>query len=90
MSKEVTKKIVHINVSRNVHFHIDINNFLIKDFMKAHGGFTREEIQDWMNLAWFLLSKPENRYEKVDKFMNMAAKCSQNVKYRQVFKRKLK
>jgi len=65
-------------------------HFLIKDFMKTHGGFTREEIQDWMNLAWFLLSKPENRYEKVDKFMNMAAKCSQNVKYRQVFKRKLK
>ena len=26
MSKEVTSKIVHIDVSRNVHFHIDINN----------------------------------------------------------------
>jgi hypothetical protein len=25
MSKEVTSKIVHIDVSRNVHFHIDIN-----------------------------------------------------------------
>ena len=30
--QEVTSKIVHINVSRNIHFHIDINKFVCKRF----------------------------------------------------------
>ena len=32
MSKEVASKIIHIDVSRNVHFHIDINKFVCKRF----------------------------------------------------------
>ena len=31
MSKEVTSKIVHIDVSRNVHFHIDINTLKVDE-----------------------------------------------------------
>lgn len=47
-----------------------INNIhaLTKRFMKAHGGYNRDDLQDWMNLIWFILSKPDDRYEKIDKF----------------------
>lgn len=43
---------------------------LSKRFMKAHGGYDRDNLQDWMNLIWFIISKPNNRYEKIDKFIN--------------------
>ena len=55
---------------------------LSKRFMKAHGGYNRDNLQDWMNLIWFILSKPENRYEKIDKFIKLAINSPARVKYR--------
>ena len=57
---------------------------LAKRFMKAHGRYNRDDLQDWMNLIWFTLSKPDNRYEKIDKFINLALYASKKVKYRDV------
>lgn len=61
-----------------------INNIhaLSKRFMKAHGGYDRDNLQDWMNLIWFILSKPVNRYEKIDKFISLAINSPKRVKYR--------
>jgi len=47
-----------------------------------HGGYNREDLQDWMNLIWFILSKPDNRYEKIDLFLNMALNAPGKVRYR--------
>lgn len=57
---------------------------LAKRFMAAHGGFNRDNLQDWMNLIAFLLSAPRNRYEKIDLFINMALNSTHVVKYRDV------
>ncbi len=43
---------------------------------------------DWMNLIWFILSKPENRYEKIDKFIKLAINSPARVKYRDVMSKK--
>ena len=61
-----------------------INNFhaLVKQYMRMHGGYNREDLQDWMNLIWFILSKPDNRYEKIDLFLNMALNAPGKVRYR--------
>lgn len=64
-------------------------HFLIKDFMKEHGGYNRDDLQDWMNLIWFILSKPYDRYEKINKFLNLAIMSSQRVKYRDVMSKKI-
>ena len=61
---------------------------LSKRFMKAHGGYNRDNLQDWMNLIWFILSKPENRYEKIDKFIKLAINSPARVKYRDVMSKK--
>lgn len=61
---------------------------LIKRFMKAHGGYNRSNLQDYMNLISFLLNKPEDRYEKVDQFINMALYSPIRVKYRDVMSKK--
>lgn len=61
---------------------------LSKRFMKSHGGYDRDNLQDWMNLIWFILSEPNNRYEKIDKFINLALNSQLRVKFRDAMKRK--
>ena len=61
---------------------------LSKRFMKSHGGYKREDLQDWMNLIWFILSEPANRYEKIRKFFNIAVCTHKRVKYRDVMSKK--
>ena len=61
---------------------------LAKRFMKAHGGYNRDDLQDWMNLIWFILSKPDNRYEKIEKFINLALYAPKKVKFRDVMTKK--
>lgn len=67
-----------------------INNIhaLSKRFMKAHGGYDRDNLQDWMNLVWFILSNPVNRYEKIDKFINLAINSPKRMKYREAMSKK--
>ena len=61
---------------------------LAKRFMRAHGGYDRKNLQDWMNLISFILSEPKGRYEKIDLFINMALNSIRVVKYRNVMSRK--
>ncbi|MBR0418650.1 MAG: IS1595 family transposase [Erysipelotrichaceae bacterium] len=61
---------------------------LAKRFMAAHGGYNRENLQDFMNLICFILNEPYDRYEKVDLFINMALNSPIRVKYRDVISKK--
>lgn len=55
---------------------------LLKKFMRARGGYDRENLQDWMNLFWFIMNEPKDRYDKVLKFIKMAIMSPKRVKYR--------
>ena len=61
---------------------------LAKLFMRQHGGYNRDDLQDWMNLISFILNDPKDRYEKVDKFINMALSSPIRVRYRDVMLKK--
>ena len=61
---------------------------LIKRFMKAHGGYNRDDLQDWMNLICFILSKPYDRYDKIKKFIEIAINTPSRVKYRDVMSKR--
>jgi transposase-like protein len=63
-------------------------HFLAKRFMREHGGFSRDNLQEWMNLISFLLSEPRDRYMKIDHFINLALNSPCVVKYRDVMSRK--
>lgn len=67
-----------------------VNNIhsLIKRFMKQHGGYDRSNLQDWMNLIWFILSPPNNVYEKIEKFIKIGICTPKRVKYRDVMIKK--
>lgn len=55
---------------------------LAKRFMKQHGSYNREQLQDWMNLLWFILNPPNDKYAKVLKFIEIAIMEPKRVKYR--------
>ncbi len=61
-----------------------VNNlhYLAKRFMKQHGSYDREHLQDWMNLLWFILNPPNDKYAKVLKFIEIAISSPKRVKYR--------
>ena len=61
---------------------------LAKRFMKAHGGYNRDNLQDFMNLISFILNEPKDRYEKIDLFINMALLEPQIVRYRDAMSKK--
>lgn len=82
---EVTKD---LDDSENPLYSINHIHYLAKRFMREHGGYDRDNLQDWMNLIWFILSKPDNRYEKVSKFIDLAISSPLRVKYRDVMSKK--
>lgn len=61
---------------------------LAKRFMRAHGGYDRDNLQDFMNLIAFILNKPKDRYEKIDLFINMALSTPSVVRYRDAMSKK--
>ena len=61
---------------------------LAKRFMRAHGGYNRDNLQDFMNLISFILNDPKDRYEKIDLFINMALSSPIRVRYRDVMSKK--
>lgn len=58
---------------------------LLKTFMSSHGGYNRDELQDWLNLFWFIVNGPKDRYEKVLLFIEKAIKTRKSVKYRDFY-----
>ena len=61
---------------------INKRHALLKRFIKMHGGYNRENMQDWLNLFWFIANGPEDKYDKVAKFIDMALKSNNVVRYR--------
>lgn len=61
-----------------------VNNFhsLAKSFMRQHGSYNGDNLQDWMNLLLFILNEPYDKYAKVLRLIGLAINLSTRVKYR--------
>ena len=61
-----------------------INNLhsLAKRFFKSHGSYNRDNLQDWLNLFWFITNEPQNKYDKVLRFIQIAVKKRKVIRYR--------
>jgi len=56
----------------------------LKRFFREHNGYNRDELQDWLNLLWFILNDPSNKYDKVLEFIRIAISSPKRVRYRDV------
>ena len=61
---------------------------IMKRFFREHDGYDREHLQDWLNLLWFILNGPEDKYDKVLSFIKLAVSSTKKVRYRDVMSKK--
>ena len=61
---------------------INMVHKLLKRFLNAHSGFIRDDIQDYLNLFSFMMSEPDNIYEKVEILLNLALSDPKTLRYR--------
>ena len=57
----------------------------MEKFMRAHSGYDRSGLQDWMNLFWLLTNGPKDKMDKVKWFLEMALSKKIRIKYRDRF-----
>lgn len=60
----------------------------LQRFMMAHGGYNRSNIQDWLNLFWFIMNGSKDKYDKVKIFIERAISIRKRVKFRDVMIKK--
>ena len=59
---------------------------LLKMFLNAHSGFSREDLQGYLNLYSFVINAPENHLKKVEKIINLVFENPKSFKYREQFR----
>ncbi len=60
---------------------------ILKIFMDAHGGYNRKQLQDWLNLFWFISNGPKDKYDKALLFIELAIKKRKKLRFRECFKK---
>ena len=58
---------------------------ILKNFLDAHSGFDRSELQNWLNLFAFISNPPKDFLEKVDLIINLAFQNPKLLRYRDFF-----
>lgn len=60
---------------------------LIRQFLNTHSGFSREDLQGYLNLYCFMNSGHKNKLEKVEELLLLALTKEVKLKYRDFFKK---
>lgn len=55
---------------------------LLKMFLNAHSGFSREDLQNYLDLYSFVINPPSDHLEKVEKIINLVFENPKSLKYR--------
>ena len=58
---------------------------LLKMFLNAHSGFSRDDLQNYLNLYSFVINPPSDHLEKVEKIINSVFENPKSLKYREQF-----
>ena len=58
---------------------------ILKNFLNAHSGFDRSDLQNWLNLFAFISNPPNNFLEKVDLIVSLAFQNPKLLRYRDFY-----
>ena len=58
---------------------------LLKMFLNAHSGFSRDDLQSYLNLYSFVINPPYDHLEKVEEIIKMVFENPKSLKYREQF-----
>jgi len=65
-----------------IEFCLSILLICLLSSLYIYGAYDREHLQDWLNLFWFIMNEPKDKYDKVLKFIEMAVLSPKKVRYR--------
>ncbi len=77
-----SKEIKELPDSENPLNRINQSCNMLQKFLRAHSGFSRDDIQDYLNLFSFIMSAPKNKHEKVEKFIERVFEKTVLLRYR--------
>ena len=55
---------------------------MLQKFLNAHSGFNRSQMQGYLDLFCFIMNPPENKYEKLEKLLNLGIQNPKLLRYR--------
>ena len=55
---------------------------LLQMFLRSHAGFIREDLQGYLNVFFVIMNPPENKYEKIEKILELGFHKSVLLRYR--------
>lgn len=58
---------------------------MLKMFLNAHSGFSRSDLQGYLDLYSFVINEPKDHLEKVEKIIKMVFEKPKLLRYRQQF-----
>ena len=58
---------------------------LLKMFLNAHSGFSRDDLQGYLDLYSFVINEPKDHLEKVEKIIKMVFENPKSLRYRHQF-----
>lgn len=61
---------------------------LLKKFFRAHSGFNKDELIDYLNVFSFMINTPEDVLEKIDILLEWALRNPYSLKYRDYYAKK--
>lgn len=59
--------------------------YLLKRFLRSHPGFSRDDIQHYINLYCFISNPPADKLEKVEMVLNSAIHLTKSLRYRDFY-----
>lgn len=59
--------------------------YLLKRFLRSHPGFSRDDIQHYINLHCFISNPPADKLEKVEMVLNSAIHLTKSLRYRDFY-----
>lgn len=59
--------------------------FLLKAFLRAHSGFSRDDLDGYLNLFHVIMNEPEDKLEKAAMVLDRAMRCPKTVRFREFY-----
>lgn len=79
------KKLKVLKNEKNPLFPINEQCRLLKLFLKAHSGFDRDDLQNYINLYCFISNPPDDKLEKVKIILERAIHITKSLRYRDYY-----
>jgi len=83
-----SKKIKRLPDNENPLNTVNQMHNLLQKFLRAHSGFKRDDLNDYLNIFAFIVNPPEDQLEKIKKLLELEINTRETLKYRDVFAKK--